>query len=399
MKRVAIVALALAARGVDAKPLRLRADALATTASPAGLLVLDTDTPTLRNGAGLLSAEAVVWIAASQTPGDEQAGDVLVIVLDARDAKNRARARVGRFVSTLGALRATHLDGAALRVALPYRLEAQAVGGVPVMPGATMSRSVDWLAGGRISRKLGSSGSVGIAYAQRRDAGQLADEEVGIDAGYAFSRRADAGARFAYDVASPGVSEVMVTTGLRDASTKTELYAIHRVASRLLPANSLFSVLGDVPSQRIGTLLTWKAAPRLDVSMDLGMRRIADTDAHVNDVGAEIVARARLRLDERGVSLLGCELRRGGVGDGAWVGARGMAQIKLSRDITLASELELVRPDDARRGSLWPWALVAAGWERGEWAAAIATEASSTAEYRYRFDVLAQLARTWGGPR
>ncbi len=396
MKRFAVLALALVARAADAGPLRLRADALATTASPAGLLVLETDSPTLRNGSGMLSAEAVVWIAGSQTPGEDQAGDVLVIALDAREAKNRARARVGRFVSTLGALRATHLDGASLRVALPYRFDVEAVGGVPVMPGATMSRSFDWLAGGRISRKLGDGGSLGVAYAQRRDAGQLADEELGIDAGYAFTRRADIGARFAYDIANPGVAEVMVTSSLRDDSTKTEVYAVHRVASRLLPANSLFSVLGDVPSQRIGTLLTWKAAPRLDVIMDLGLRRIADEEVNVNDVGADVAARARLRLDDRGVSLLGAELRRGGVGDGAWLGARGMARIQVARNITVASELELVRPDDDRRGSLWPWALVATSWQRGDWAAAIATEASSTAEYRYRIDVLAQLARTWG---
>lgn len=397
MKRLALLALVLAARPADAKPLRLRADALATTASPAGLLVLETDSPTLENGTGTLSAEAVVWIAGSQTPGEDQAGDVLVITVEAREAKNRARARLGRFVSTLGALRATHIDGASVRLALPYSFEAEAIGGVPVMPGATMSRSFDWLAGGRVSRKFGFGGSLGVAYAQRRDAGQLADEEVGVDAGYAFNRRSDIGARLAYDIANPGISEVMVTSSLRDSSTKTEVYAIHRVASRLLPANSLFSVLGDVPSQRAGTLLTWKAAPRLDVIMDLGLRRIADSDESINDVGADVAARARLRLDDRGTSLLGCELRRGGVGDGAWLGARGMARIKLSHDITFASEVELVRPDDERRGSLWPWALVAASWQRGDWAAAIATEASSNAEYRYRVDVLAQLARKWGG--
>ena len=57
--------LAGAVSTAAADPLRLRADALATTASPAGLLVLEAD-GTLRPG---MSAEAVVWIAGARTPG------------------------------------------------------------------------------------------------------------------------------------------------------------------------------------------------------------------------------------------------------------------------------------------------------------------------------------------
>lgn len=387
MKLATCLALLFVATRVDAGPLRLRADALATTASPAGLLVLETDS-TLRAG---MSAEAVVWIAGDQSPGEDSNGDVLVIAIDARDAAGRARARLGRFVSTLGALRATHIDGGSLRVRLPYAFDAEAVAGMPVARGLTTARSWDWVAGGRVSRRFGFGGSAGIAYAQRRDAGQLATEELGLDAGVALGKRADVGARFAYDLANPGIAEIMTTASLRDDAVKTELYFVHREASHLLPATSLFSVIGDVPSQRGGTLLTWKAAPRLDVIMDLGLRHV---DA---DTGADVALRGRLRLDDRGRSVLGGELRRDGVGDDQWIGARGTARVRVSPSLTLSSELELVRPDEDRvRGTLWPWALVAAGWERGDWQAAIAAEASSTMEYRYRFDLLAQLARRWG---
>jgi hypothetical protein len=387
VKLAACLALALVAARADAGPLRLRGDALATTASPAGLLVLETDSA-LRTG---MSAEAVVWIAAAPSPGEDSGGDVLVIAVEARDEAGRARARVGRFVSTLGALRATHLDGGAVRVRLPYSLDVEAVAGIPVARGLTASRSWDWMAGGRVSRRIGFGGSVGVAYEQRRDIGQLATEELGLDAGIAFSKRADAGARFAYDLVNPGIAEVMATASWRDDDVKTELYFVHREASHLLPANSLFSVIGDVPSQRGGTLLTWKAAPRLDVIMDLGLRHVDE------DTGTDLALRGRLRLDDRGASLLGGELRRSGVGADQWVGARGLARIKLSPSLTLSSEVEIVRPDEDRgRGTLWPWALVAAGWERGEWQAALAAEASSTMEYRYRFDILAQLARRWG---
>ena len=136
MKIVAAALLALAPAAVAADPLRLRADALATTQSPAGLLVLDADAaPT-----GTTSAEAIVWTAASPLPG-ERAGDVLVIALRARTQDGRARAQLGRFVATLGALRPLHIDGAMGHVRLPYQLDVEAYGGVPVLPALGLGRS------------------------------------------------------------------------------------------------------------------------------------------------------------------------------------------------------------------------------------------------------------------
>ena len=176
------LAVALATRApVAADPLRLRADALASTASPAGLLVLDA------SGAAQpgLSAEAVVWVAGNtgtdSMHGDDSRGDVLVVAVDARTASGAAAARVGRFVSVLGALRPEHVDGGSVRLRLPYHVDVEAVGGIPVMPGLTMDRSWDWLAGGRIARRFGDWGSAGIAYEQRRDDGGLVTEEVAAD--------------------------------------------------------------------------------------------------------------------------------------------------------------------------------------------------------------------------
>jgi hypothetical protein len=195
----------------------------------------------------------------------------------------------------------------------------------------------------------------------------------------------------AYDLVSPGLSEVALTASHRGRAMRGELYAIHRAASHLLPATSLFSVLGDVPSQRAGAVLTWRAAPRLDVIGDVGARRLDD------DYGAELSGRARLRLDDRGASVLGAELRRSGIGDDAWTGLRGSARLGLGRGLVASTELELVIPDLARgRGPAWPWALGAVSWARGDWQAAVAVEASASPQYAGRVDVLGQLARRWG---
>jgi len=62
MNRAVATALVLAATTpTSADPLTLRADALATTQAPAGLLTLETDAKI----SPLVSAEAVVWTACS----------------------------------------------------------------------------------------------------------------------------------------------------------------------------------------------------------------------------------------------------------------------------------------------------------------------------------------------
>jgi hypothetical protein len=390
---IAIGLGAAAAPSAIGDPLRLRADALATTSSPAGLLVLEAEGDLRDN----VSAEAVVWTAGSRALDDSATGDVLVMIVRAHTDTNRASGQVGRFVSTLGALRATHVDGGSTRLRLPYRFDLELVAGIPVMPiendglmTSMSARSWDWYTAARASRRLGDWGAVGLAYGQRRDAGIRDSEEVGLDAGFRIGKRDDVAARVAYDLVNPGLAEVTLTASHRMGSLRTDVYAIERSASHLLPATSLFTVLGDVPSQRAGVLATWRAAPRLDLIADVGAR-------YVDAVGLELVGRARLRLDDRGASALSGEVRRSGVGDDEWTGIRGVARIALSSKLTFATELELVIPDvDRGRGRAWPWGLVALSTDRGNWQAAIALEASASPEYDGRVDVLAQLSRRWG---
>jgi hypothetical protein len=387
--KLALAVLGLLAHAAGADPLRLRADALATTASPAGLLVLDA------SGAAEpgLSAEAVVWVAGGTALDDRAHGDVLVIAIDAHSRDGARAARLGRFVATLGALRPVHVDGGALRLRLPQRLDLALAAGVPVLPGLATRRSWDWLAGGRVARRLGEWGAAGLAYEQRRDAGQLVTEEVGLDAGAALGRRGDIGAKLAYDLANPGLAEAGLTASHRGRHVRTELYVLHRAAAHLLPATSLFSVIGDVAAERAGAVITWTAAPRLQLIADAGARRVD------MDLGAELVLRARLKLDARGASAVSGELRRSGAGAEAGTGARAAGRIALAHALAMSAELELVRPDEPRgRGMLWPWALAAISWQQGPWQAAVAVEASASPEYRSRVDALCQLGRRWGAP-
>jgi hypothetical protein len=378
---LALVAWLVRAPVARADGYRLRADALAAVQSPVGLLVLAAD------GAPRpwLSAEALVWVGA----GDAREADALVIALRMRAPDGRGEARLGRFVLAAGALRPVHIDGAHGRVQVLGRWFAEGFGGTPVVPGFG-PRAYDWLAGARVSRALGDWGAVGLGYLHQRDRGLVAAEELGLDAGGALSDTLDAGGRVAVDLVHPGVSEAHASAGLRRGAWRVELYGLHRSPMRLLPATSLFSVLGDVPSRKLGAVARWRAAPRLDLSADAGVRAS-------DRVAPDLALRALLRLDAAGAAAASAELVRDGLG--AWTGVRAALRAPLPAALALALELELARPDQpAGRGALWPWALAAASWQRAGWEAALAFEASASPEYRHRADVLARLTRRWEVP-
>ena len=386
-------ALVLVAAPAAAEPLRLRADALATTRSPVGLLSLDADADL----EDWLSAEALVWVGAEAGASDERgepraAGDALVIALRARSRGGRFQGRLGRIVVTGGALRPLHLDGVAGRVRLPRRVDVEAFAGVPVAFGGFTAW--DWAAGGRVGRRLGDWGGVGVAFLERREAGRLAVREVGVDAGGLVGRHDLAGklALDTIDAGLPAVALAEVSAATRRGRLRGEVYATYRSPSHLIPATSLFSVLGDVASQQAGLRTTWRAAPRLDVVGDLAAR------SYDGALGEELTVRATLRLDERGRGALTCELHRTGAELTAWTGVRASARVPLARTWTAATELELVVPDDSSRGEVWPWALASLTWRRGAWDAAAGVEASASAEDRHRVDGLFRLGRAWGTP-
>jgi hypothetical protein len=377
--RAALLALiVLAPATARAEPLALRADAFASTAAPVGLVDLSA------GGAinDWLRADAIVWMGSST---DDHA-DVLVIAARARAPKGRGEATLGRFVLSVGALRPLHLDGADVVAHLPYRLSVEAFAGAPVVP-AFGSRAWDWLAGGRVSRRLGEWGSAGAAYLEQRDHGELSTQEVGVDAGGALDRRSDATAKLAYDLIAHGVALAELSAMRRMGAWRVEAYGDYRSASHLLPATSLFSVLGDIASEHAGARATWRAAPRLDLDADAGVRDASGV------VGADVSARATLRLDDAGHGAVTVELRR----ETGWTGARVRARVPLCTELTASTELELVRPDDGSRGAWWPWGLAAVGWRRGLWDAGVAIEASSSPEFRYRVDGIARLGRRWEG--
>jgi hypothetical protein len=197
-----------------------------------------------------------------------------------------------------------------------------------------------------------------------------------------------------YDVTSPGLAEARASAAARWGDWRVELFGSQMSPGRLLPATSLFSVLGDVASQTVGATVRWRAAPRLDLLASGAGQDVA------GGAGGNAWLRATLRLDDRGAGSLGLEVRRVDVPGTQWTGVRAIGAVPLGKGFRYSSEIEIVVPDQPDgRGAAWPWGLSALSWRSlGGWEVAGALEASSTPLHRYEADALLRLTYALGGP-
>jgi hypothetical protein len=368
----------------QADPLRLKADAIAETQAPAGLIVLQGED----NARPWVQTEGLVW-AGSRPYGSDTTADVLVLAMRLREPHGYGDLRVGRFVVATGAIRPVQIDGGSVLGRAPWGSTVEAFGGVPVVP-SFGARAYDWIVGGRVAQSVASRVTAGASVVERRTHGEIADAEVGADLAAAPIRGIDVAARSAYDLTSPGVADAFVSAAARTKAWRFELFGTHRSPSRLLPATSLFSVLGDFPSEMGGMTVRWDAAPRLDLLASGAVQSVG------GDLGGNAWVRALLRTDERGDGNLGLEVRRQDVSTAQWTGVRGVASQPLNRHLRFSTEIEVAVADEPRgRGVAWPWGLLAMAWRSGTgWEAAAAVEAAATAEHRFETNALFRISRT-----
>jgi hypothetical protein len=332
-----------------------------------------------------LDAEGLVWTGTK--PG--LTGDVLVLALHLREPHGYGELRVGRFVVATGAIFPVQIDGAEVIGRAPWGSTLEVFGGAPVVP-RFGARAYDWLAGLRVAQHVTTALTMGLSYMQRREDGDISNEELGADLAAAPFRWLDLAAKGAYDLTSPGIADGRVSAATRVDDFRVELFASEQSPGRLLPATSLFSVLGDFPSQMIGGTVRWQAAPRLDV-LASGAGQLVG-----GELGMNAWIRSTLHLDDHNHGSLGVEMRRVDVSSARWTGVRAIGSQPLGAGFRFSSEIEIATPDKPNgRGSVWPWGLMAIAWRsRTGWEVAGAMEAASTPEYRYELNALARVSRT-----
>ncbi len=332
-----------------------------------------------------VDVEALVWAGAKPS----LTGDVLVLSVRFREPHGYGELRAGRFVLATGAVHPVQIDGAYAIGRAPWGSSVEAFGGLPVVP-RFGARSYDWMAGARVAQKTRQGIALGLSYVQRRAYGEVSAEELGADVAAAPLSWFDLAAFASYDLASPGIAEARASVAARWDTFRLELFASQLSPARLLPATSLFSVLGDLPSETLGATVRWRPAPRLEVLASGAGQDVA------GGAGGNGWLRGTLKLDERGDANLGLELRRVAVPGAEWSGVRITAILPLGRGFRYSSEVEVVAPDQpAGRGVAWPWGLAAISWRsRDGWEMGAAVEASSSPLRRYEADALARVSRT-----
>ncbi len=381
----AVLILLLPSESARADPLRLRGDALVQTRSPVGLLVLRGE-DRLRPW---LDVETVTWLGATtgETDPVSPTGDVLTLSVRSRHQGSGSEIRVGRMVVSMGAVRPVHVDGVRGLGRVFGGTTVEAFGGFPVVRRFDY-RDFDWTTGGRIGQAVGDVAAFGASYALRRRDGASVDEEVGADLALTPAPWLTAAARGAFDLVTRGPTDALASISAQKDDVRAELFTAHRSPGRLLPSTSLFSVLGDFAATSTGSTLRWRAFPRLEL--------VATGSVQVQggDVGGQGIGRATLALDDEWAGTIGLETRRVDFHGARWTGARVIASVPIGLSLRLATEIELVRPDDPRgRGSLWPWALGAISWRSEDgWEIATALEGSSGPEHRESLHALARVS-------
>ncbi len=336
-----------------------------------GLLILHSG---YRNSP-YVDADAVVFVGASQS-GRE--GDVLSVNLGFREPHGYAQGRVGRFVLSTGAVRPVQIDGASVLGRAPTGSTLQVFGGMPVVP-ELGPRAFDWLAGARLGQwLLDQRVGAGVSYLQRRDGGERSGEEVGADLSLTPLSWLGVNAIGSWDLLHDGLAEARLSANAHVERSSAQLFASRRVASRLLPATSLFSVISEAPSSELGAGWLWNAFPRLDLGGEGAL------EALDHALGYRVALRTTLRFSDQDGGQLGLEATRRKLGREGWSGGSVRVELPINARLRTHAGLELVGADHpAGRGALWPWTRVGASYALGSaWLLAAALSARSTPQYR-----------------
>jgi hypothetical protein len=368
---LALVQLAASARAQSHPRLPVSGDLLLRGRPFEGVLVLHGG---MRDSTWL-TADALVFAGANADLG--YSGDVMVMSVEVRDPNGYATARLGRFILSTGAVRPVQIDGARVLGRAPIGTSLEVFAGVPVAP-ELGPRSFDWLLGARAGQQLWNERCVfGASFLHRRDRGQLSDQELGADLAVAAADWLSFSALGAFDLTARGVAEARAGVIAHDDLDQLELFVSHRVAARLLPATSLFSVISDTAGTQAGAAGALRLFPRLELAANAAIDGLAD------EVGYSVGFRSTLFLSELEQSRLAFEATRRALGEDGWTGAAVHASAPFTAAVRGNASVEVVAADHpADRGTLWPWVRVGASHVFAQWRVAAAVGFQATPRLR-----------------
>jgi len=327
-------------------------------------------------------------------PFDEEhtTGDLDSFFVEGRLLKRHLLVRVGRQLTTGGAVRATQLDGLAADGLIAYGFGAQAWVGVPVQPRFTQS-SGDFLTGARAFWRRAFDSEVGVSYVYALRKGYVARSDVALDGSWTPIRPVTVNALAQWNVNEGRFAEGRLQA-LWQVDRKLQLVGdVQRTAPDLfVDRSSFFWVFSEERRDEAGGEIVYRLMEPVSLEGDWHWLKVEGGHGHRGG------ARATYRTPYGGS--YGAEFRLLTEPDNGYKLARLFGIRKLPRNITVTLDLDaywLEQEINAKKSSFI--ATLTGGWAfLPNWEAMLAGSFGTTPYFERRTEIIARLIYHFGIP-
>jgi hypothetical protein len=320
--------------------------------------------------------------------GQRMVGDLDLLYVDGGLGKGRVKLRAGRQLVVGGAARVLQLDGAMAQARIWRGLGASAYAGVPVTPEFGVHRG-DSVAGGRAFYRHSMHAEAGVSFLRLLDRGQLAREDLALDARYAPHAQVTLTAFSAWSTVEKRLAEADAMAAWQIRPEVEVALDYRRVAPDLfLPRNSIFTVFAEENRDEAGGSVYLSPRARVGLRGDYHVVRNPDGTGHHGGGKATAV------LGSHQATTLGVEARRLTLPGNAYTSTRAYARQALSPLLFATLDAEHVRlavPRNGQRDAFTATASAACEVSPG-WRLVVSGLGGTTPFLERRFELMAKLA-------
>jgi len=328
-------------------------------------------------------------------PFDEQhtTGDLDSFFVEGRLLQRHLLLRVGRQLTTGGAVRATQVDGLAADAVIAYGVGVQTWVGVPVQPRFTQS-SGDFITGARAYWRQAFDSELGASYVYTLRKGYVAQSDVALDGSWTPIRAVTVNALAQWNVDQGRFAEGRLQ-GLWQVDRKLQLVAdVQRTAPDLfVDHSSFFWTFSEETRDEAGGEVVYRLMQEVSLEGDWHWLRVQGGHGHRGG------ARATYRTPYGGSSY-GAEFRLLTEPDNGYKLARIFGIRKLPRAITVTVDLDaywLEQQVNAHQNAFV--GTLTGGWAfLPNWEAMLAGSLGTTPYFERRTEIVARLVYRFGIP-
>ncbi len=321
------------------------------------------------------------------------AGDVDSFFLEGRVLKRHLLLRVGRQLTTGGAMRATQVDGITADGVIARGIGLQAWAGVPVQPRFAQAGG-DFITGGRAFWRQAFDSEVGVSYVYALRKGYLSRSDLGVDGSWTPVRPVTVSGLLQWNLAESGRLAEARLQALWQVDRKVQLVAdVQRTEPDLfIDRSSIFAVFSEELRSEAGGEVVYRPLQPLSLEADYHWLKVEG--GH----GYRTGARATYRTPYGGS--YGAELRLLDQPDNGYTLARVFGIRKLKHDITVTLDLDaywLQNEINATKHSFV--GTLTGGWAfLPNWEAMLAGSLGTTPYFERRSELIARVVYRFGIP-